>query len=366
VFNENSDFEISNLKLGENTLPNIYFGECFRKEIKSKHESIRIEFYRHSVFITHDNPFDQNEIFTIKVNRINKTGVLFLSTTWFDNRKICGFVEQDFDKLSHYRVHFTIKQWKNSVFTYRKQAETFVASMLAVLIGQLVPIHKLCYDDHIKYRKLDNLPFKLGDFDKHFILHFSTTSPIEERECVNIHGTHLLKSAFLQYAVSNLNKHGQEIEHIKFIMVEKPEKFFLVDNSLSTTYTHWLYIKPNGLRHLDIFFNLLKFNIFSIGRIIVCEPTNDVIKYFYSNAHKYQYGQHWYSYLQSNLALMIEFDSDLGLNEMAAIKTKFRNLSGLNWTLNVCHGAITEQELEHFKNFFDNKYLNLDIPKFDI
>lgn len=356
------EFEFD-LNVGKNECYDIYTPKSFSKTVKISNQKIQLDFFQHTVILTIlTNPFLINEGFTLRLSKFVKLlsgldGSSPLTNIKFDNYDALRPMAP---ALSHYRVHFIIRNWKNSTFNYRQNAEQHVMNMTACAIGKLPVLQKLTFEEHKEYLELDDLTaFEMEEVDKHFVLHFSLVVPLSEDNQTNYFGTKISFGNTICLAATDLNKEGQLVSKSCVLKVPDPIKHCLIENCYADTdlFDHYIYLKPNGIYKLNIFFDLIKFNIFKPERIIVCEPSDERIRYFYKTAHKRLYGPHWYNYLKENKMLLIHYKSDLSLEELKQIKSNFRKLSGVNWTLNVCHTATNDEEFIDFETFFNNNYI---------
>lgn len=263
---------------------------------------------------------------------------------------------QDY-KIYSYLLTFTIKDWNHKCFNYRMNAEKHIQNMLDMITGWNCPIFKLKDNESqlALERKEDG-----HIYDKAFAISFGSFKPIDvEITKEGIESCSFLE--FLSLGITGLADNYDQAEINQVMLYEDPYKnmpMTIIHNDLEGLYEHYMYLKPNGIKRFEIFIDLIKNNLFIPKEIMICETTDENIRYFYPNAHKYNYGYHWYNYLKQNKMVLIRYLSNLDMQAIGVIKSKFRTLSGFNWTLNVVHIPIDNEEHLHFKNFFDCKKNN--------
>lgn len=352
--------------VGPNRIDGLYTEKKYSKNLTYSKQTFKFTFIKQYIVITDlSNDITNHKCFKLLFFTDGNSEEVILSITHRGDMrymKITNFADdgQLADKTL-YTVLFNVEHWKNSSYDVRTNAEQRIQNLVGVISGQIVPITKLTKEEAKTYGvELANQDDKA--FIMAFYLRNDPTMRIEQSTITNI-STFLSELLPLVWDSNCQHVYGIKAHQMPANEVG-PEWLAKIptwiqppdDDYRETLTKHLIYLKPNGIMKFQLFLDELKFDRVHITKIFVCEPTDARIRYFYPNAHAFLYGQHWYQYLKKTGMIFIEFYSNLTIEEMAKVKAEFRKKSQLNWTLNVCHMAVDEEEMKHFENFFDKQF----------
>lgn len=262
------------------------------------------------------------------------------------------------DEKNTLQLSFCVENFKNSTFRFRSNSELLIKNLFSMVYSFQPDIRKLSGKDE-QFLKINNIE----PMDKFFACNFSYYN---NKDIAKIYygEEEITFENFAQIIMCHL-----KIQKIKNIELQSSSlKPLQIDYSNEIIYTDklkYIYLKPNGINKYNIFLDILREKgvYIKITRILILPPTIENIRYFYSDAHKFFFGDKWESYLKENEMILLEFkvSDDYSFDQWSCIKNEFRKRSGFDWTINVCHMAINKEEQEHFQWFFNQKINNKSI-----